>query len=327
MGVQGPQYTYQGETWNILKIGFQLKQVRVRLAKALINKDVLRMEKRNFLLFDIAKQAAAGGSPLPSALDAAPSGRSASLVRPGQAAERAAVVHAVLRQKAKDEVHNSSDQAQLCVSTATDAIHGGKITQGLVRPPATLISSSSQRNENLCAEITDPLAPPSSWRILLPAYVTSSTPLRDCTALLVQQGIVPSRNTMLQQTRVWTSAPPRSELSPLSRSTSIIGAKHVLAMVLHPHRHDRKVHWHPRYHPIPQPWASMRETGAGVQLRSHRTLAVPAMAASAAYGTHRVLDSNRRTSWKRNRAPPAQEMGLAAAHHGGHAENAQLIQD
>ncbi|KAF7359967.1 hypothetical protein MVEN_00723600 [Mycena venus] len=70
----------------------------------------------------------------------------------------------------------------------------------------------------LCAEIPDTPAPPSSWQILLPAYVTSSTPLRDCAALLVQQGIVPSRNTMLRQTRVWTNAPPPSELSPLSRS-------------------------------------------------------------------------------------------------------------
>ncbi|KAJ7728675.1 hypothetical protein B0H14DRAFT_3437699 [Mycena olivaceomarginata] len=37
------------ETWNVLKIGFQLKQVRERLAKG-----VLRTEKRNLLLFDMA---------------------------------------------------------------------------------------------------------------------------------------------------------------------------------------------------------------------------------------------------------------------------------
>ncbi|KAG8798712.1 hypothetical protein FRC16_006695 [Serendipita sp. 398] len=35
-------------------IGFQLKQVRERLAKGLVDKGVLRTEKRNFLLFDMA---------------------------------------------------------------------------------------------------------------------------------------------------------------------------------------------------------------------------------------------------------------------------------
>ncbi|KAJ6528065.1 Golgi phosphoprotein 3 [Mycena capillaripes] len=45
-----------GETWNVLKIGFQLKQVRERLAKGLVDKGVLRTEKRNFLLFDMATQ-------------------------------------------------------------------------------------------------------------------------------------------------------------------------------------------------------------------------------------------------------------------------------
>ncbi|KAG0227516.1 hypothetical protein BGW42_002908 [Actinomortierella wolfii] len=43
-----------GETWNVMKIGFQLKQVRERLAKGLVDKGVLRTEKRNFLLFDMA---------------------------------------------------------------------------------------------------------------------------------------------------------------------------------------------------------------------------------------------------------------------------------
>ncbi|KAJ7643201.1 hypothetical protein B0H17DRAFT_1216209 [Mycena rosella] len=37
-----------GATWNILKIGFQLKQVRKHLTKG-----VLRTEKRSFLLFDM----------------------------------------------------------------------------------------------------------------------------------------------------------------------------------------------------------------------------------------------------------------------------------
>ncbi|KAF4121522.1 golgi phosphoprotein 3 [Geosmithia morbida] len=43
-----------GETWNLMKIGYQLKQVRERLAKGLVDKGILRTEKRNFLLFDMA---------------------------------------------------------------------------------------------------------------------------------------------------------------------------------------------------------------------------------------------------------------------------------
>ena len=39
-----------------MKIGYQLKQVRERLAKGLVDKGVLRTEKRNFLLFDMACQ-------------------------------------------------------------------------------------------------------------------------------------------------------------------------------------------------------------------------------------------------------------------------------
>ena len=46
--------TVVGETWNIMKIGYQLKQVRERLAKGLVDKGILRTEKRNFLLFDMA---------------------------------------------------------------------------------------------------------------------------------------------------------------------------------------------------------------------------------------------------------------------------------
>ncbi|KAG5438361.1 hypothetical protein PCANB_002849 [Pneumocystis canis] len=42
-----------GETWNFMKIGYQLKQVRERLAKGLVDKGILRTEKRNFLLFDM----------------------------------------------------------------------------------------------------------------------------------------------------------------------------------------------------------------------------------------------------------------------------------
>jgi Golgi phosphoprotein 3 len=37
-----------------MKIGYQLKAVRERLAKGLVDKGVLRTEKRNFLLFDMA---------------------------------------------------------------------------------------------------------------------------------------------------------------------------------------------------------------------------------------------------------------------------------
>lgn len=44
----------QGETWNPMKIGYQLKQVRERIMKGLVDKGVLRTEKRNFLLFDMA---------------------------------------------------------------------------------------------------------------------------------------------------------------------------------------------------------------------------------------------------------------------------------
>ncbi|ODV58612.1 Vps74p [Ascoidea rubescens DSM 1968] len=43
-----------GETWNLLKISYQLKQVRERLAKGLVDKGILRTERKNFLLFDMA---------------------------------------------------------------------------------------------------------------------------------------------------------------------------------------------------------------------------------------------------------------------------------
>ncbi|PVV01383.1 hypothetical protein BB560_004199 [Smittium megazygosporum] len=43
-----------GETWNISKAGYQLKQVRERLAKGLVDKGVLRTEKKNFMFFDKA---------------------------------------------------------------------------------------------------------------------------------------------------------------------------------------------------------------------------------------------------------------------------------
>ncbi|CDK29467.1 unnamed protein product [Kuraishia capsulata CBS 1993] len=43
-----------GETWNLMKINYQLKQVRERLAKGLVDKGVLKTERKNFFLFDMA---------------------------------------------------------------------------------------------------------------------------------------------------------------------------------------------------------------------------------------------------------------------------------
>lgn len=43
-----------GETWNLMKMSYQLKQVRERLAKGLVDKGVLRTERKNFFLFDMA---------------------------------------------------------------------------------------------------------------------------------------------------------------------------------------------------------------------------------------------------------------------------------
>ncbi|KAG1726027.1 Golgi phosphoprotein 3-domain-containing protein [Suillus paluster] len=54
MSITGWVDLMSGETWNVMKIGYQLKQVRERLAKGLVDKGVLRTEKRNFLLFDMA---------------------------------------------------------------------------------------------------------------------------------------------------------------------------------------------------------------------------------------------------------------------------------
>lgn len=54
-------FYFLGETWNLMKIGYQLKQVRERLAKGLVDKGILRTEKRNFLLFDMATHPVADG--------------------------------------------------------------------------------------------------------------------------------------------------------------------------------------------------------------------------------------------------------------------------
>ncbi|XP_046574344.1 Golgi phosphoprotein 3-like [Haliotis rubra] len=42
-----------GETWNPLKLRYQLRNVRARLAKNLVEKGVCSTEKQNFLLFDM----------------------------------------------------------------------------------------------------------------------------------------------------------------------------------------------------------------------------------------------------------------------------------
>ncbi|XP_013782551.1 Golgi phosphoprotein 3 homolog sauron-like [Limulus polyphemus] len=42
-----------GETWNPLKLRYQLRNVRERLAKNLVEKGLLTTEKQNFLLFDM----------------------------------------------------------------------------------------------------------------------------------------------------------------------------------------------------------------------------------------------------------------------------------
>jgi uncharacterized protein YdaU (DUF1376 family) len=46
-------FLFTGETWNPLKLRYQLKNVRERLAKNLVEKGVLTTEKQNFLLFDM----------------------------------------------------------------------------------------------------------------------------------------------------------------------------------------------------------------------------------------------------------------------------------
>ncbi|TRY56575.1 hypothetical protein DNTS_008404 [Danionella cerebrum] len=42
-----------GETWNPMKLHFQMRNVRERLAKNLVEKGILTTEKQNFLLFDM----------------------------------------------------------------------------------------------------------------------------------------------------------------------------------------------------------------------------------------------------------------------------------
>lgn len=42
-----------GETWNPLKLRYQLRNVRERLAKGLVEKGILTTEQQNFLLFNM----------------------------------------------------------------------------------------------------------------------------------------------------------------------------------------------------------------------------------------------------------------------------------
>lgn len=46
-------FSFLGETWNPLKLKYQLRNVRERLAKNLVEKGVCTTEKQNFLLFDM----------------------------------------------------------------------------------------------------------------------------------------------------------------------------------------------------------------------------------------------------------------------------------
>jgi len=51
-----------GETWNPLKLRYQLKNVRERLAKNLFEKGAPTTEKQNFLLFDMTTLPVTDGS-------------------------------------------------------------------------------------------------------------------------------------------------------------------------------------------------------------------------------------------------------------------------
>ena len=51
--VQGWIDLLSGETWNPLKLHFQLRNVRERIAKNLVEKGVLTTGKQNFILFDM----------------------------------------------------------------------------------------------------------------------------------------------------------------------------------------------------------------------------------------------------------------------------------
>lgn len=46
-------FLFLGESWNPLKLRYQLRNVRERLAKNMVEKGVLTTEKQNFLVFDM----------------------------------------------------------------------------------------------------------------------------------------------------------------------------------------------------------------------------------------------------------------------------------
>ncbi|KAM4644300.1 Golgi phosphoprotein 3-like isoform 1-T2 [Amazona ochrocephala] len=51
-----------GETWNPFKLQYQLRNVRERVAKALVEKGILTTEKQNFLLFDMTTHPVSNGT-------------------------------------------------------------------------------------------------------------------------------------------------------------------------------------------------------------------------------------------------------------------------
>lgn len=109
MSVNGWIDLLSGETWNIMKISFQLKQVRERLAKGLVDKGVLRTEKRNFLLFDMATHPVAD-----AATKAGLVARAAALLT----ATTSAVPVAAL---AKDEQENARTTRAVCLVCCASA--------------------------------------------------------------------------------------------------------------------------------------------------------------------------------------------------------------
>ena len=46
-------YFFLGESWNPFQLRYQLRNVRERLAKNMVEKGVLTTEKQNFLVFDM----------------------------------------------------------------------------------------------------------------------------------------------------------------------------------------------------------------------------------------------------------------------------------
>ena len=53
MHVHIPPHTHTGETWNPLNLRYQIRNVRERIAKNMVEKGVLTTEKQNFVVFDM----------------------------------------------------------------------------------------------------------------------------------------------------------------------------------------------------------------------------------------------------------------------------------